>query len=119
MRNIRLSESEYRLMDVIWANEPMLATELVSICREKYEWKKQTVYTMLRRMGEKDLLLFENKKVVSKEQRDFVNKSEGEELLHRAYGDSLPDFFAAFLQDRKFSKEEAEMLRKMIKEAEE
>lgn len=117
MNEIRLSESEYRLMDVIWENEPMLATELADICLQKYEWKKSTVYTMLKRMGEKNLLLFENKTVVSKVQKDLVNKCEGEALLHRAYGDSLPDFFAAFLQDRKLTKEEATKLRKMIKEA--
>ena len=116
-RMIKLSDSEYRLMDILWEKEPMLATELAEVCFEKYEWKKSTVYTMLKRMGDKDILRFENKMVESLVNRDEVNKSEGEALLHKGYGDSLPAFFAAFLEDRKLSKSEATKLKKMIEDA--
>ena len=116
-RMVRLSDSEYRLMDILWEKEPMLATELAEVCFEKYEWKKSTVYTMVKRMGDKDILRFENKTVVSLVNREEVNKSEGEALLHKGYGDSLPAFFAAFLEDRKLSKSEATKLKKMIEEA--
>ena len=63
--NVRLSESEYRLMDVIWDREPISAMELSSICLEKFDWKKSTVYTMLKRMGDKGILLFKNKTVTA------------------------------------------------------
>ena len=116
-KQVRLSDSEYRLMDILWDKEPVLATELAEICFEKYEWKKSTVYTMLKRMGDKDILRFENKMVESLVNRDEVNKSEGEALLHKGYGDSLPAFFAAFLEDRKLSKSEATKLKKMIEDA--
>ena len=115
--NVRLSESEYRLMDVIWDREPISAMELSSICLEKFDWKKSTVYTMLKRMGDKGILLFENKMVTSLVKREQVNRNEGHALLNRAYGGSLPDFFAAFLQDRKLTKEEAMRLQKMIEDA--
>ena len=81
MTDVRLSESEYRLMDVIWEKEPISAMELTGICLEKYDWKKSTVYTMLKRMGDKGLLLFENKMVESLVEKEQVNKSEGENLL--------------------------------------
>jgi len=117
MADVRLSESEYRLMDVIWEREPIPAMELAGICLEKFDWKKSTVYTMLKRMGDKGVLLFENKVVRSLVDREKVNKSEGDALLQKAYGGSLPNFFAAFLQDRKLTKEEAERIQKMIEEA--
>lgn len=116
-RDVRLSESEYRLMDVIWDREPISAMELSSICLEKFDWKKSTVYTMLKRMGDKGILLFENKTVTALIKREQANRSEGDALLNKAYGGSLPDFFAAFLQDRKLTKEEAERIQKMIEEA--
>lgn len=115
--NVRLSESEYRLMDVIWDREPISAMELSSICLEKFDWKKSTVYTMLKRMGDKGILLFENKTVTALVKREQANRSEGDALLNKAYGGSLPDFFAAFLQDRKLTKEEAERIQRMIEEA--
>ena len=116
-KEIRLGDSEYRLMDIIWDKEPMFATELAEICYEMYEWKKSTVYTMVKRLGEKGLLTFESKIIVSNVNRNQVNKAEGAALLHKAYKDSLPDFFAAFLQDRKLSKAEAAKIQKMIKDA--
>ena len=116
-KQVKLSESEYRLMDLLWEKEPMLATELAEICFEKYEWKKSTVYTMIKRMGDKGILKFENKTVVSLVNRDEVNKSEGEALLRKGYGNSLPAFFAAFLEDRKLTKSEAMKLKKMIEDA--
>ena len=65
------------------------------------------------------VLKVEVQKVEALVERDQVNKSEGESLLHKAYGGSLPDFFAAFLQDRKLTKDEAERLQKLIEEAKE
>lgn len=114
---MKLTESEYRLMDIIWDKEPIAAAELAGICLEKFDWKKSTVYTMLKRMGDKGILLFEKKMVTALVKKDQVNRSEGNALLNRAYGGSLPDFFAAFLQDRKLTKEEAVKLQKMIEEA--
>ena len=90
-KQIRLTDNEYRLMEVIWDTEPVLATKLVEICLEKYGWKKSTVYTMLR--------------------------AEGEALLQKAFGDSLPDFFAAFLEGRHLTKEESDRIQKMIRDA--
>ena len=34
-KQIRLTDNEYRLMEVIWDTEPVLATKLVEICLEK------------------------------------------------------------------------------------
>ena len=117
MESVKLSNSEYRLMEILWEKEPITAIELSGICLEKYDWKKSTVYTMLKRMGDKGLLLFENKIVASLVEKEQVNKSEGDALLHKAYGGSIPDFFAAFLQDRKLTKDEAQRIQKMIEEA--
>lgn len=117
MTEIKLGDSEYRLMEVIWEKEPILATELTEICLEKFEWKKSTVYTMVKRLGDKGILKFEDKIVVSLVDREKVNRSEGEALLKKAYGGSVSDFFAAFLQDRKLSKAEAVKIKQMIEEA--
>lgn len=117
--DVKLSESEHRLMDVLWEKGSIPAMELARICLEKYGWKKSTVYTMLKRMGQKELLLFENKMVEALVKRDQANKSEGESLLYKAYGGSLAELFASFLQDRKLTNDEADRLQKLIEEAKE
>jgi len=117
MESVKLSNSEYRLMEILWEKEPITAIELSGICLEKYDWKKSTVYTMLKRRGDKGILVFENKVVRALIKKEEVDNSAGNALLEKAYGGSLTDFFAAFLQDRKLTKEEANRLKKMIEEA--
>ncbi len=116
-KQIRLTDNEYRLMEVIWDTEPVLATKLVEICLEKCGWKKSTVYTMLRRMDTKGILAFADGEVVSRIKREQALKAEGEALLQKAFGDSLPDFFAAFLEGRHLTKEESDRIQKMIRDA--
>lgn len=114
---MKLSESEYRLMEILWEKGQMEATELTAICLECFDWKKSTVYTMMKRMGEKGALSFENKVVKALVEKESVDRRESEALLNKAFGGSLPNFFAAFLQDRKLTKEEAERLTRIIEEA--
>ena len=114
---IRLSESEYYLMDIIWEKEPIGSTELARCCLEKLGWKKSTAYTMLKRLTDKKAAKNENAVVTALIDREIVFRQESEALLEKSFRGSLPDFFAAFLQDRKLSREEAEKIAEMIKEA--
>ena len=55
-----INESEYRLMDILWDVQPINSMELVGLCREQLGWKKSTTYTVLRNLGEKQILRNEN-----------------------------------------------------------
>lgn len=114
---IRLSESEYHLMNIIWEREPVGSTELARCCLERLGWKKSTAYTMLKRLTDKKAARNENAVVTALIGREMVFRQESEALLKKSFGGSLPDFFAAFLQDRKLTREEAEKIAEMIREA--
>ena len=113
----RLSESEYRLMEVVWENGQIEASVLAGICLERFDWKKSTVYTMLKRLGDKGALLFEKRMVKPLIEKEQIDRSESEALLNKSFGGSLPNFMAAFLQGRKLTEEEANRLLEMIEEA--
>ena len=113
----RLSESEYRLMEIVWENGQIEASVLAGICLERFDWKKSTVYTMLKRMGDKGALLFEKRMVKPLIEKEQIDRSESEALLNKSFGGSLPNFMAAFLQGRKLTEEEANRLLEMIEEA--
>ena len=117
MENIKLGEAEYRLMNIVWEKGPLPAMELAGICLEQYDWKKSTVYTMLKRLGDKGVLAFEEKVVTALIPKEQVDRMESQALLEKAYRGSVPDFFAAFLQDRRLTREEAVRIQKMIEEA--
>ena len=113
----RLSESEYRLMEVVWENGQIEASVLAGICLERFDWKKSTVYTMLKRLGDKGALLFEKRMVKPLIEKEQIDRSESEALLNKSFGRSLPNFMAAFVQGMKLTEEEANRLLEMIEEA--
>lgn len=51
MTDLKLYESEYRFMDLIWEAEPVRSTELAKMARERLEWKKSTCYTVFKEAG--------------------------------------------------------------------
>ena len=87
---IRVTDNEYRMLEVIWEEEPVLATKLVELCLEKCGWKKSTVYTMIRRMDTKGIIKFENSTVVAMVKKEQVLKAEGEALFKKVCDNSLP-----------------------------
>ena len=72
----RLFNGELRLLNIIWATEPVASGELVRLCQQELGWKKSTTYTMLKRLGEKGLLQNENAVVTS-----LVSKAEVQTAL--------------------------------------
>ena len=49
----KLSEGEWKLMELLWEDAPVNSTQLVARCREKLQWSKSTTYTVLRRLCHK------------------------------------------------------------------
>ena len=50
MEHMKLCESDYRFMTVIWDHEPLPSGKLVELCAEKLGWKKPTTYTTLKKL---------------------------------------------------------------------
>jgi BlaI family transcriptional regulator, penicillinase repressor len=115
----KLFDAEYKFVCIIWELGPINSTELVKICMNRLGWKKSTTYTVLKKLCERGILQNQDAVVSALVEREQVQKFESEELLARAFDGSLPTFLASFLQDRKLSKDEAEELSRMIKEASE
>ena len=114
MNGITLGEMESRFAEIIWESGDIPSGKLVKICREKFDWKKSTTYTMLKRLCEKGI--FENdggivRAVISKDEFAAI---KGEELVEESYGGSLPKFLAAFAGRTKIAPEELDEIQKII-----
>ena len=55
-----ISNSEQSLMEIIWENEPVKSGELVTLAFERLGWKKSTVYTVIKKLTVKGIILSEN-----------------------------------------------------------
>ena len=119
MDEYKLFDAEYRLLSIIWENEPVNSTALSKLCLEKLGWKKSTVFNMIRKLAERGFVKNENAVVTALVRREQVAKYESETVIEKIFGGSLPAFISAFLDGKKITAEEAEELKKMIDKAKE
>ena len=114
MDELKLCESDYRFMDVIWENEPLPSRELVELCARELGWKKSTTYTTLKKLCDKGFAKNEDTVVSALIPRDKVRAYESRRFLERTFGGSLPAFLTAFTGGNKLTEEEIEQLQKLI-----
>ncbi|MBS6395948.1 MAG: BlaI/MecI/CopY family transcriptional regulator [Clostridiales bacterium] len=114
MEELRLCNSDYRFMMIVWEHAPVGSGELVRLCREQLGWKKSTTYTEIRRLCEKGLLQNVNAVVEPLVTREEVQAQETDAFVERTFDGSLPGFLAAFLGGKKLSEKEAEELKQLI-----
>ncbi len=54
-----VSNSEWYVLECLWDSAPKTLMQIVEECREKAGWAKSTTATMVKRMGEKGLIRYE------------------------------------------------------------
>ncbi|MEG0020130.1 MAG: BlaI/MecI/CopY family transcriptional regulator [Oscillospiraceae bacterium] len=114
MKDLKLPESEYRFVKIIWQNEPISSKDLVTQCEKELDWKKSTTYTVLKRLCDKGIVSNENSCITSLVKQAEVQRFESAELITRSFDGSLPQFFVAFMSGKKLSDREAERLKQLI-----
>ena len=74
----KLSEGEWKLMELLWEESPINSTLLVSRCQERLNWSKSTTYTVLRRLCRKGAAANEEATVTPLISREAVLKAARE-----------------------------------------
>ncbi len=114
--NLKLCESDFRFMCVIWDNEPIASGELVKQCLKKFGWKKSTTYTMLKKMCEKGFAENADSVVRALISREIIESYASDYFVEQTFQGSLPGFLVAFFDGKKISAKEAEKLKRLIDE---
>lgn len=114
MERLKLCESDYRFMTVIWDHEPVPSGKLVELCAEKLGWKKPTTYTTLKKLCDKGFAKNEETIVSSTVPREQVQAYASDHFVEHTFRGSLPGFLAAFLGGKTISDAEAEELKRLI-----
>ena len=116
MAQTKLFDAEWRLMEILWANEPLPAKEISRLAAETIGWNKNTTYTVLKKLVEKNILRREEPNFVCVPLlgREDAARAETQSLIEKLYGGSKKAFFAAFAQDESLTEDEIAALRSMI-----
>lgn len=96
---IKISDAEYPLMEYIWENGPMPATTLSTYSLTAFNWKKNTTYTVLKRLIDRGALRRAEPgfMVYPLVDRKTIQKNQLSELIQKTFAGSSSDCLRTFL----------------------
>ena len=112
----KLFDSELKVMELIWANEPISAKELSILADKEFAWNKNTTYTVIKKIEAKGYIKREDPgfvctSIISKRE---VCESETRGLIDKLFGGSRKALFSALIEDEKLTEDEIDELRRLI-----
>lgn len=113
---IKLFDSELKVMDVLWKEGDTTAKKISDILRERVGWNRNTTYTLIKRCIAKGAIErrepdFLCHALVPKEQ---VQEQETTELINKVFDGSADLLFASLLNRKNLSAEEIERLKQIV-----
>ena len=113
---IKLFDSELKVMEVLWREGDLTAGQIAGILKEEIGWNRNTTYTVIKKCIEKGAVERREPKfgchaLISREE---VQAYETEELIDRMFDGSKKQFFAAFLSEDRLTSDELQELKDMI-----
>ena len=119
----RISDAEWRVMEVLWGSEAGGATanQVVAALEGEADWKPKTVHTLLRRLADKGIL------ATKKRGREYVYRAqvscadsrlaESRTFLNKVFGGRVAGLVATFVEREEVSREEIAELKRILEEA--
>ena len=117
---IKLFDSELKVMDVLWKQGDMPAKLIAKALTEELGWNVNTTYTLIKRCIKKGAIErsepgFLCHALIPKE---AVQEAETNELINKVYDGSADKLIAALLGRKKLSAEQIEKLKQIVGELE-
>lgn len=113
---IKLFDSELKVMDVLWREGDCTAKYISDVLKEDTGWNMNTTYTLIKRCI--------NKGAISRSEPNFmchaliakeaVQEQETNELVNKVFDGSVNKLFAALVGRKNLSPEEIEKLKQIV-----
>ena len=118
MGPIKLTASEWSVLDSLWQENPQTVMQLVSKLGKTVGWAKSTTITTLRRMEEKGLVRCEmvgkGKSYTPAVEQEQAEIQETRSFLDRVYRGSVGLMMSAMAKRQELSKDEVAELRAIL-----
>lgn len=111
----KMTDTERKVAEWIWANPGIGTMQLVNMCCANFEWKRSTVFTLLKRMEEKGVLKKENSHFyMSVEREDYYEKMVTDFIATYCQS-SFPKLVEMYLKQNGISKQDAGYVMNLIR----
>jgi BlaI family penicillinase repressor len=115
----KISSAEWDVMTVVWAKQPLTATEVFGSLPSGHGWKQKTVNTFLTRLVDKGVL------AVDKKEKAFVYaacvarekcvQAESDSFLQRVFQGATGDLVLHFCEKADLKPDELQELEQILK----
>jgi len=120
--NISLSDGEWKLMNLLWEQQPRTIAQLVQALEDDTGWTKGTIYMMLSRMIDKGAVRVEtggrSKLFYPILRQEKAALQETESFLSKVYNGSLGLMVSSMAGQNALSQEDIDELYAILQEAE-
>ncbi|MDX8367941.1 BlaI/MecI/CopY family transcriptional regulator [Cytobacillus sp. IB215665] len=116
----KISESEWRVMEVLWENSPLTSAEIIHQLSSTTDWNPKTIHTLINRLVKKEVLGVKKGErfklffpLISAEE---CRKMETTSFLQKVYSGSRQMFITNFIKDEKLTEKEIEELKTLLQQ---
>src|SRR4051812_42067389 len=103
---IKISDSEWEIMNLVWKKSPVAAGDIVEELAPKNDWHPRTIRTLLARLVEKGALRFEQDGrrylYEPKITREECQHRESRSFIDRVFGGAPASMLINLVKDAKF-----------------
>lgn len=112
----KLFDSEAKVMEILWANNPLSAKDISLIAAQTIGWNKNTTYTIIKKLEAKGFIQRQDPGFICTPlvSQNEVQKAQAASLVEKVFGGSRKALFSALLEDEPLSEDEIKALRKLI-----
>lgn len=111
---MHISDSEWKVMEVLWDSAPRTMTEITKALKDTTGWTKYTVISFLKRLEEKGALHYAEGKRAKQYYPDLKREEaalqETEDFLVKVYHGKMGPMLNAMVRQNRVSKEDMEEL---------
>lgn len=114
--DIKLFDSELKIMEVLWRQGDTKAKEIAEILNKETGWNVNTTYTLIKRCIKKGAIERSEPNFICHAliPKEMVQEAETNELINKIYDGSADKLFAALLSRKKLSAEQIEQLKRIV-----
>lgn len=113
-----ISDAELQVIQVLWAEAPLTAAEIIRKLKDRVEWSPKTIHTLIGRLAAKGFIETEAgvtpytyRPVIT--QDEYAHK-KARSLIDRIYNGSFSLMVSHFVKDEKLPPEEIEKLKELL-----
>jgi len=114
----KISDAEWEIMKLLWANHPQSANALVEALENTQHWKPKTIKTLINRLLTKQAIGFKKNGrqylYYPKVSKDTCVQSESQSFLKKVFNGAAKPMLAAMIESDNLSLDDIEELKQIL-----